>query len=908
MPDDHTPSDDGSDRSLADVLHRRSYLALLGASGVAGGLVATRPWRTQNGSGPEVDGLPWSEPSTWGGTRPQAGDDVEITPDMDVVLDESPPPLSGIHVDGGRLTFDRQDLELTTGYVVLRNGGELRIGTPDEPFRQQATVTLTGSRADVESADVPGPDCGVKTICSLGGTLSLHGAVDDPTWTRLDATAAAGDTRITLAESVDWQVGDEVALVSTSLDPAEVDRRTVTAVDGRTVGLDDPLEYTHHGDLQSFGPDDEYEVDERGEVLNLSRNVVVQGDEASAADNFGGHVMVMNEHHEEQVDRADSGEAWPDIWADDDNDPDLLPRVSGVEFCRMGQEGLLARYPFHWHRYGDADGSYIRNCAIRDSYQRAVTVHGTQNATVANNVALDVTGHCYFLEGAFEDGRPVEGFETGTVLRGNVGALVHRFSTESREHVVSDAAPAAFWTNGPPESTVVDNVAAGVYGHGFWVDLDHSAESSHRPRMRQPLGTWAGNVAHSIHSHDPGGVDNVRIPQNTTHDIPTNGGAGFLIDGGDGDFLDHTAYKSVVGFWNDESANNAVRDSVVADTRNALWFKNGGVDDSVVVAHTDNQSLETDAERRRGYTLPEPGTTRMGSAESVTGLVSFYQGARSKNTAYVGFDTDDEVPHGVFGTMGNITSNPYFAAGNHPVDSNPYLPNLPKPGRDLEVEPRVIPTADGGIVGEYDGDFDVDAFDGEAYRELRWGSGHLTDLESCEPADSVGTHAGHELDRTVAASTARSVSISYPPGDYEVEGTVYEDVGGKRGYLESGLTYRFRGTLSPAFEADRVGELRIHRGYPGDHVVFAFPMAERPELTHVGQPPGGAFVEVDSRAAVRSEDALENVRYHWDDADGVLWLRVVTHPSKSNEFGTLPFKGNFGLPVKRARDNGVRFE
>jgi len=865
-----------------------------------------------------VDGKQqWSDPATWDGEKPQAGDAVEITGGVDVVLDESPPALAGIHVDGGSLTFARQDLDLTAGYVVLAHGGRLQIGTEQEPFEQAATITLTGSRADLgttavpsalEAAATPGEHCGVKTICSLGGELSIHGAVDGPTWTQLDATAAAGDSSITLAESVDWDVGDEIALTSTSLDPSDVDRRTVAAVDGTTVELDEPLDHTHYGDLQSFGPGGEYKVDERGEVLNLSRNVVIQGDEASDDENFGGNVMAMNEHHEEQLQRANDGEAWPDIWADYENDPDLLPRLSGVELRRIGQEGILGRYPFHWHRYGEADGSYIRDCAIHDSYQRGVTVHGTQNATLRDNVAFDVTGHCFFLEGKNEDGRPVEDFEAGTLMEGNVGALITTFSSEDRELLVSDAAPAAFWTNGPPKSTFRDNVAAGVYGHGFWIDLDNSSEESHKPRNGEDIGTWEGNVAHSVHSNDPSGTDGVRISQNTHHNIPTDGGAAFLHGGGVGDVHGLTAYKSVVGFWSDESRNNAIRDSVIADTRNALWFMDGGVDDSVVVAHTDNQTLSTDAEQRRGYTVPEPGTTRMGSAESITGLVSFYQGARSKNTAYVGFDTDDEVPHGVFGTMQGITNNPYFAAGNRLIDSKPYLPDLPKPGRDLEINSRVIPTADGGFVGEYDDDFDISEFDGNEYRELRWGSEHLTDLASCEQIDYIGTRAGHEFDRYVYKSTARSVSISFPPGDYEVEGTVYEDIGGKGDSLESGLTYNYQGTLSPDFDAGKEGEIRIDLGYPDDYVVFAFPMDAKPTLEHVGSPPKGDLVEVDSKADVQAEESLENGRYYWDDTENTLWLRVVTNPEMANEFGTLPFKGNFELPVKRCRDNGVKFE
>ncbi len=45
----------------------------------------------------------------------------------------------------------------------------------------------------------------------------------------------------------------------------------------------------------------------------------------------------------------------------------------------MGQHLTLARYPIHWHVLGDAPGQYIRNAAIHDTYNRCVTVHGTNN-------------------------------------------------------------------------------------------------------------------------------------------------------------------------------------------------------------------------------------------------------------------------------------------------------------------------------------------------------------------------------------------------------------------------------------------------------------------------------------------------------------------------------------------------
>ena len=70
--------------------------------------------------------------------------------------------------------------------------------------------------------------------------------------------------------------------------------------------------------------------------------------------------------------------------------------VDGVELNRMGQNMHLAWYPIHWHLIGDADGQYIRNSAIHGTYSRCVTVHGTNDLLIENNVTYNNIGHCFF--------------------------------------------------------------------------------------------------------------------------------------------------------------------------------------------------------------------------------------------------------------------------------------------------------------------------------------------------------------------------------------------------------------------------------------------------------------------------------------------------------------------------------
>ena len=72
-------------------------------------------------------------------------------------------------------------------------------------------------------------------------------------------------------------------------------------------------------------------------------------------------------------------------------------QVAGVELFQMGQTNKLGRYPLHFHLMGEDGGarSFMRDCAVHRSYYRCISIHGTSNATISQNVAYDVTGYCY---------------------------------------------------------------------------------------------------------------------------------------------------------------------------------------------------------------------------------------------------------------------------------------------------------------------------------------------------------------------------------------------------------------------------------------------------------------------------------------------------------------------------------
>eukprot|EP01117_Protostelium_nocturnum_P002040 TRINITY_DN1268_c1_g1_i3.p1 TRINITY_DN1268_c1_g1~~TRINITY_DN1268_c1_g1_i3.p1 ORF type:complete len:1001 (-),score=270.46 TRINITY_DN1268_c1_g1_i3:38-3040(-) len=170
--------------------------------------------------------------------------------------------------------------------------------------------------------------------------------------------------------------------------------------------------------------------------------------------------------------------------------------LSGVEVTRMGQRGVLARYPVHFHnmRFAFDVKPFIKDSSIHDNFQRCLVVHESHGVTVQNNVAYNTTGHCYFLE---------DGGEHGNVFNSNIGILANSIAG-ANQLLPSDDRAAIFWITNP-NNTWINNVA--VEGtHGFWFAMPQKPRNLGKiywdsdpfmsPR-RIPLGAFEGNVAHS---------------------------------------------------------------------------------------------------------------------------------------------------------------------------------------------------------------------------------------------------------------------------------------------------------------------------------------------------------------------------------------------------------------------------
>jgi cell migration-inducing and hyaluronan-binding protein len=433
-----------------------ALLLALGLQVACGGGVTdpSQPLPPPGGGTPDAGttaNLRWSDPATWGGAVPAAGSEVVIPADRRVLLDVSPPELKRLTIRGA-LVFGDTDLELRAGNILVEAQGVLQIGTETRPHLRRAVITLTD--ADLATST---PPFGQKVL-GVRGTLDLHGETRTP-WLRLARTAPAGATALELERNPGWRVGDRLVVASTDFDPLQAEEVVVTAVSGSTVTLEAPLRFAHFGDRQTIAG---VTLDERAEVGLLSRNILVRSADP-VANGLGGHAMFL---------------------------PGSTIRVEGAEFHQLGQRAQVARYPIHWHMMGDVTGHYVRHVSVWRTFNRCITVHGTNRVILEGNVCHDHAGHGYFLE---------DGGETGNVFRGNLGLTTRRPATAD-QILGSDQRPSTYWITNP-DNTFVDNVAAGSAGIGFWIALPAaptglSTGQQAWPR-RTPLRRFDGNVAHS---------------------------------------------------------------------------------------------------------------------------------------------------------------------------------------------------------------------------------------------------------------------------------------------------------------------------------------------------------------------------------------------------------------------------
>ncbi len=414
----------------------------------------------------------WSAASTWeSGAVPTEGATVLVRSGHLVTYDvKADAAIRSLHIAGTLKFATDKDTQLNAGLIRVQRDedvseegfacdghvpdgdarGALLVGTADEPV--QAAHTALIRLVYFEGMDKE--SCPALVDC--GGRMEFHGGELNHTWVKLGAPAKMGDARVTLAEGVTgWRVGDHVIVTSTTRqtkrppektfrpsvrDLTQTEERTIQAVDGTTLTLDAPLQFDHICDGAY-----------RGEVANLSRNVIVESADPAKA---RGHTM----YH-----RGSSG------------------AIHYAEFRHLGKEGVLGRYSIHFHQVRDTmRGASVIGASIWDSANRWITIHGTDYLVVRDCVGYHSVGHGFFLE---------DGTEVFNVLDHNLAVQACGGQPLPKQVLPFDHNDGAgfWWANSL--NTFTRNVAAECDEYGYRFDATETPEFSLTLNVPKPDGS-----------------------------------------------------------------------------------------------------------------------------------------------------------------------------------------------------------------------------------------------------------------------------------------------------------------------------------------------------------------------------------------------------------------------------------
>jgi len=407
---------------------------------------------------------PWSAPGTWeGGKVPGSASRVLVRTGHRVVYDVvSEQPIRGINVAGTLSFAADKDTRLDVGLLKIQESEEyteegfdceahlkapdpkkdrptLEVGTPDRPIEANHTALIR--LVYIEGMDRQ--SCPAIVCC--GGRMDFHGTPLNRTWVKLGATAKKGDSSVTLGETVSgWRVGDRIIITATANPDyhrgRQTEERIIRELKDRIITLDKTLESEHLGT-------GEY----RGEIADLSRNVVV---ESADANGVRGHTM----YH-----RHSAGS------------------ISYAEFRHLGKEGVLGRYSLHYHLVGDTmRGSSVIGASIWDSKNRWLTIHGTNYLVVRDCVGYRSIGHGFFFE---------DGTEVYNVLDRNLAVLAEHGKRLPKQILPFDGNEGAgfWWANSL--NTFTRNVSCENGRYGFRFEATPSSALKLNFPIQQPDGT-----------------------------------------------------------------------------------------------------------------------------------------------------------------------------------------------------------------------------------------------------------------------------------------------------------------------------------------------------------------------------------------------------------------------------------
>ncbi|KAM8966821.1 LOW QUALITY PROTEIN: fibrocystin-L [Pelodytes ibericus] len=428
----------------------------------------------------------WSNRSFWESsvennkTVPKNGSNVVIPPGKWVVADLELPWLEKLTIYGvlelknitnsnatARSTVPYTTTVLNATYISIQ-GGSLIGGKENDPFLGELLIVLRGNHLTPDMPLPDGPNQGSKVI-GVFGQLDLHGIPRLVYKTKLAKTANAGSQYITLATAVDWQVGEDILITTSSYSAWQTETRKIINIspDNTNITLNASLTYTHVAETYQV-PTTTRNYTLAADVALLSRNIKIIGQDYPGwyKESFGARVLVstfvMNNIQYQ-------GSA----------------RLENVEFYHSGQEGFTdptdPRYSIAFLNLGELAGnsSYVRGCAFHNGFAPAIGIFSTNGMDIDDNIVHFTVG----------EGIRVWG-ERIRVRRNLVALALWPGSYQDREETNNIQWNAGIEIHMGSDIVLQNNVVAGFERVGYRIDGEPCKN------VNNPNEEWLNNEAH----------------------------------------------------------------------------------------------------------------------------------------------------------------------------------------------------------------------------------------------------------------------------------------------------------------------------------------------------------------------------------------------------------------------------
>mmetsp|Transcript_32276 Transcript_32276/g.67849 ORF Transcript_32276/g.67849 Transcript_32276/m.67849 type:complete len:1275 (+) Transcript_32276:77-3901(+) len=272
------------------------------------------------------------------------------------------------------------DLQVSDAFIYIKDNGAVH-----HHLRSRAFGSFASTASDCPTIDIMGREM-------------LR------TWSLLSTPIQSGDDKITLMHNghlMGWRVGDRIGISPTEgRATGHGEEFTIIEIDEKgSLLLDKAAQYDHAATFVPRPPHGNVPALMSAEVVNLSRNIVITGDDFK-------HVgcdpnlpeAVPGEETSVSGCRCSSFRSQCTIGLHTAAMHGGSARIQNTRIERCGQRGVEGKYCLHFHKLHDCRTCLFKNNAIEGSQQRGIIIHSTHSSTVENNVLYNVRGAGIYIE------------------------------------------------------------------------------------------------------------------------------------------------------------------------------------------------------------------------------------------------------------------------------------------------------------------------------------------------------------------------------------------------------------------------------------------------------------------------------------------------------------------------------